>query len=566
MSNAIVKSEGDRSLKLLLVDEDPIFQLGLRTALESCGNFSVVVVANPSQTLNLVATEQPQLVILELVLSDYSGWQLCQQLQTTYPSLPIFLLTATLDYQQLLAAQKADISGYAPKGIAIDQLVTALYAVASGRKSWQPFEPDNKYALPPVPTSKKWLSQVRQSGLEQIGRDVTRLNHQIAQSQLSSFDRLFLSGRRRELTAARWLIEQLLPVEVVVVPQQPQQEQAQEPSQDTQAEFPLVSKTISLTKSLDNISDKIDSGLINATDLILEIDFLTPQKQQELLNLAFKKWQQIIDEIKVAKVRENDLIARMPLIVRNIWQNSTIDFFTDNHPRTFDLSEYKIIDVLLEESFLVQEVILDKIPLVNELVSYLIFEKELVVGQVKYAYQSPEGIFMMQAITENLIIQIANGVAQVILNHLDEFNFMRQALYKDKFKSSRELAEFRNHLSWQFIKNKYWYEPRFIFEDTYRLFHLENGFIKTINLAKINRRQELKQLTGIRYAVTVSLEIRDAIAPIFRSLVAFVGEGLVYVLTQVIGRGIGLVGKGVIQGIGSSLSDSKYKKNSGQEK
>ncbi len=76
----------------------------------------------------------------------------------------------------------------------------------------------------------------------------------------------------------------------------------------------------------------------------------------------------------------------------------------------------------------------------------------------------------------------------------------------------------------------------------------------------------MKQLEGIRYGVTVSLEIRDAIAPIFRSLVAFVGEGLVYILTQVIGRGIGLISKGVIQGIGSSLSDSKYKKNSGSEK
>ncbi|MEG4329441.1 DUF3685 domain-containing protein, partial [Microcoleus sp. herbarium5] len=37
--------------------------------------------------------------------------------------------------------------------------------------------------------------------------------------------------------------------------------------------------------------------------------------------------------------------------------------------------------------------------------------------------------------------------------------------------------------------------------------------------------------------------------------------GVVYVLTQVIGRGIGLIGRGIIQGIGNSLQDSKFGKN-----
>ena len=35
-----------------------------------------------------------------------------------------------------------------------------------------------------------------------------------------------------------------------------------------------------------------------------------------------------------------------------------------------------------------------------------------------------------------------------------------------------------------------------------------------------------------------------------------------YLLTQVIGRGIGLIGRGIIQGVGSSFQDSKFgKKN-----
>ena len=54
------------------------------------------------------------------------------------------------------------------------------------------------------------------------------------------------------------------------------------------------------------------------------------------------------------------------------------------------------------------------------------------------------------------------------------------------------------------------------------------------------------------------IEIRDAISPRLRALISSLGTGVVYLLTQVIGKGIGLIGKGIIQGIGSSVQDSSY--------
>jgi hypothetical protein len=69
------------------------------------------------------------------------------------------------------------------------------------------------------------------------------------------------------------------------------------------------------------------------------------------------------------------------------------------------------------------------------------------------------------------------------------------------------------------------------------------------------RRTELEQLTGIPWLSTMVIEIRDAIAPLVRRLTALVGSGVVFVLTQVIGKGLGLVGKGIIQGIGSTIKD-----------
>jgi hypothetical protein len=72
----------------------------------------------------------------------------------------------------------------------------------------------------------------------------------------------------------------------------------------------------------------------------------------------------------------------------------------------------------------------------------------------------------------------------------------------------------------------------------------------------------LAQLSGIPLGVTLILEFRDAISPRIQSLVGFLGTGIVFVLTQVVGRGLGLVGRGILQGIGSvSLSEKGQRKN-----
>ncbi|MFM7615463.1 MAG: DUF3685 domain-containing protein, partial [Synechococcales cyanobacterium] len=69
------------------------------------------------------------------------------------------------------------------------------------------------------------------------------------------------------------------------------------------------------------------------------------------------------------------------------------------------------------------------------------------------------------------------------------------------------------------------------------------------------RTTELIQLKDVRYVLTLVLEIRDAIAPGLQASLSFVGNGMVYLLTQVVGRGIGLIGRGILQGIGNSLTD-----------
>jgi hypothetical protein len=132
--------------------------------------------------------------------------------------------------------------------------------------------------------------------------------------------------------------------------------------------------------------------------------------------------------------------------------------------------------------------------------------------------------------------------------------------------STREIERFRNNLSWKYRLNNYVTGATTIFESRYELFVLAPRGIAKISIYA-PRSQELAQLTGIPLVVTLLLEFRDAIAPRLQSLLAFLGSGIVFILTQVIGRGLGLIGRGILQGIGSvSFTEKTLRKNSERTK
>jgi hypothetical protein len=163
-----------------------------------------------------------------------------------------------------------------------------------------------------------------------------------------------------------------------------------------------------------------------------------------------------------------------------------------------------------------------------------------------------------QMLLENMLLQLANAVVQPLLNRFGDVELLKKNLYQRRMMTSRDIARFRNELSWRYRWDQLVNEPRAIFESQYRLLGFTERGIQT-KLIYAPRREELEELSGLQRTVTLAVEARDAIAPRFRSLVALVGSGVVYVLTDVIGRGIGLIGRGILRGVGSAWTDPRYR-------
>jgi DNA-binding NarL/FixJ family response regulator len=576
----------DRPLRLLLVDQDPIFRLGLRVALVEIPNLLIVAEVETDtaalQVLAELAKQDPNqvnLVVLELGNHRFpklqqQGLQLCGQLKALYPHLPILLLSSVTEPGLLLAAKAVGVDGYCPKGTPVAELLAAMQEVTQGGSAWfeemetQDSTISNQQSALPF---ARLRNNLRLSGIAYIEATLSSVTAQLQVPGIPLMEQAILAGRRRELLAARWLLNRM---SASVAERQQEQQQFMPSSVQLPANInssiikiipdspPLLSPRALQSNLFAACISKLQFPLVNITDVPLEMDILREDKKRELLYLILQKLAQQLDDIRAAQISINQLNDLKETILHDLWQVTVTDYFGKFTRIEVGGISLEIVKYLLENIEVVQKEILNKIPLVTELFSHLLFQSNLQVDNTSYTAGSPEAQSQALMILENLLIQVGNGVVQPLLNSLADLEVIKQNYYDRQLISTREIERFRNNLSWKYRLNNYINEPQAIFESRYEIFVFAvRGIAKTSIYAP--RSQELAQLSNVPLVVTLVLEFRDAIAPRIQSVVAIFGSGIVFVLTQIIGRGLGLIGRGILQGIGSvSLTEKSFKRKS----
>ena len=593
-----------KSVRLLLIDHDPIFLLGLGTFLAQEPEFEIVAkvstVAEALHKLAAIATEATEEFAVEsidLVILGVGGWDISgqklsaiaqiQELHGQYPLLPLLVLDSLLSYAQLNTARQLGAKGYLTKGTAPDVLVNAIGQITAGESDWVAAdlpEPVNQRTtaaspLPPLPAQTLWLQSLRLSANRQMNAQILKLDTQLKNTGLSEFDRFFLLGRRRELRVARWMVNQIFQTvggsqtqlqrqDTVAEAQNmswlsntetsslsiPAAEELQRSPQISNLEFKTVQSEL-----FDRILVKLQSRLPNLTDIPLEIDILQIEKKQQLLYLVLRQFEETLANLRSAQVQRSGLVEKRDILLLDLWEATISEFFGKYSSLRSGDRDVELVPVLMEDAEIVKSSILDKIPQAIELFSFLLYQTSFTIENKSYAADSPEAKQHAEFILENLIIQMANGIVYPLLNRLADVEEVKQEFYDRSWITTREIERFRNNLSWRYRWQKYWQEPKSIFESQYLLLVFDERGIRKIT-SYAPRRQDLSQLNGVQQTVTLLLETRDAIAPRIQSMLVFVGSSGRYVLIQ-LGRGIGLIAQGIIQGIGNSLQEIKTGKN-----
>src|SRR2546425_4746702 len=112
--------------RVLVVDDEPQILRALQTSLRGAG-YEVDAATTGEQALTIAAVRPPDAVILDLVLPDARGTDVCRELRT-WSSVPVIVLSVVGDENEKVAALDAGADDYVTKPFGVDELLARLRA------------------------------------------------------------------------------------------------------------------------------------------------------------------------------------------------------------------------------------------------------------------------------------------------------------------------------------------------------------------------------------------------------------------------------------------------------
>jgi len=129
---------GDPALRVLVVDDHPVWRQSVATGLEEAGCTVAGTAGDGAQALRVAAATRPGVVLLDLHLPDLSGAEVIRRLLAADPSVRVVVLSASGERQDVLDAMTAGATGYLVKSAQFSEMLEAVRAAAAGKAVFTP--------------------------------------------------------------------------------------------------------------------------------------------------------------------------------------------------------------------------------------------------------------------------------------------------------------------------------------------------------------------------------------------------------------------------------------------
>lgn len=121
-------------IKLLIVDDHPVFRQGLRDVFATDPEIDVVGEAADGQEVLAKAQElQPDVILLDINLPGSSGLQVTYQLQSLMPETLVVMITGYDEPEQIFHALRAGAVAFCSKDVPPDSLIQTVHDVVDGK-------------------------------------------------------------------------------------------------------------------------------------------------------------------------------------------------------------------------------------------------------------------------------------------------------------------------------------------------------------------------------------------------------------------------------------------------
>ena len=126
------------TIRILLVEDDELFRLGLSTRLRREADLIIAAEAEDGETaLEIVNTDiLIDIAILDIGLPGINGLETWQQMRICRPNLRVLVLTSNHQPQSIEDLIAANVNGYCLKGLASESIVLAIRSIVAGASWW----------------------------------------------------------------------------------------------------------------------------------------------------------------------------------------------------------------------------------------------------------------------------------------------------------------------------------------------------------------------------------------------------------------------------------------------
>ncbi len=529
----------------LLLFAEPLLRDGLTRLLTAQAGLYTVA-ERPEQLQGL-----PQLVIWQASSGDLKGGRLAEELlrlQERWQPAPLLLLLPPahdLGGDALLQLPAAGIlESPDPQELlaALATLLTGGRVLAAAAGSASP-SPAARPAASPALGLGQWLLI---SGLQQIDADLAAIKRLLTPPPTNLVQLLVLQGRLRELSAARELLLLLWgPLSVAWGA----------PDPCPSSPEPVLAITLQ-QRSADGIwraiRQRLEAGsgaeLSNQSGQLLALEGLSPERRRDLL-LALL--------CQVDSLRQRLLADPAPLQERweqwqpELRQQAMRSLVNSYVQLPCEGSLLPVADSLLRSSDLTGRD--PDLPEAQPMLASLVRAQPLLVDGQLLAADEPRAVLYLELLLSNWLVRSAELVSAELLASCASWPELRRYLLQPELLATRNLERLRNQLNAQLRWSSWVERPISLYESRRRLYCLRDGAIRCQELTE-PRDAELRQLGWLQQLVTLALESRDALAPQVQGLLRGLGDLVVVLLTRVLGRAIGLVGRGIAQGMGRGIA------------
>ena len=119
---------------ILVIDDQPLFRLGVRHAIERNAEFEVVGEAsNGEEGLQLASSREPSVIILNAEVGGLNGLEVIRTIKHSVPGTAVIVMTLREDEEKLFYAIKYGASAYLLKSVSLDELLNVTRLVAQGQ-------------------------------------------------------------------------------------------------------------------------------------------------------------------------------------------------------------------------------------------------------------------------------------------------------------------------------------------------------------------------------------------------------------------------------------------------